>query len=63
MVYRKMGPAGSEVYEEDIVLGYESALIPADSEPAVDWDQEIMDAVLVSSILNSHCNSSYVSIH
>ncbi len=50
MEYRKMGIAGSEVYEEDIAFEYE-ALIPAGSEPAVDLDKEIVDAVMVSSIL------------
>ncbi len=59
MVYRKMGPAGSEVEEEHVVFGYEPSLIPAGSEPALDWDQEIVDAVLVSSMLNSRCNHLY----
>ncbi len=56
-----MGPAGSEVYEEEVAFEYE-ALTPAGSEPAVDWDEEIVDAVLVSSILNFHCNNSYICI-
>ncbi len=47
-----MGPAGSEVYEEEIVFEYE-ALIPAGSEMAVDWDDKIVDAVQVSSVLVS----------
>ena len=63
MLYRKMGPAGSEVEEEHVMFGYEPSLIPAGSEPAVDWHQEIMDAVLVSSILNSRCNHLYTKIY
>ncbi len=46
MGYRKMGPASSEVYEEP-----HKSYNPASSEPAVIWDVEIVDAVLLSSIL------------
>ncbi len=46
MEYRKIGPASSEVYEE-----LHKSYNPASSEPAVDWDVEIVGTVLISSIL------------